>query len=69
MIFALFILLHLTSYSNNLCNYLFGSGKTEKKALELCIKETEIAMKRLVFFTKTIPEQLKWFWKMMSSNK
>ena len=48
MLFALFIspladITTPTTYADD--NYLFGKGKTEKKALECCIKETEIAMK------------------------
>jgi hypothetical protein len=48
LLFALFILpladiTTTTTYADD--NYLFGSGETEKKVLENCIKETEIAMK------------------------
>ncbi len=48
LLFALFIspladITTPTTYAND--NYLFGSGETEKKALENCIKESEIAMK------------------------
>ncbi len=51
MLFALFIspLADITTPKSNADdNYLFGSGETEKKALENCIKETEIAMKRFL---------------------
>ncbi len=69
MLFALFISPHSdittpTTYADH--NYLFGKGKTEKKALECCIEETEIAMKWFLD-TETIPEQMKWSWEMKKS--
>jgi hypothetical protein len=48
LLFSLFISLLAditTSFTYADDNYLLGSGKTEKKALENCIKETKIAMK------------------------
>jgi hypothetical protein len=73
-------LLRWKTYADD--NYLFGSREREKKVLENCIKETEIAMKwflnsglgvnkkkrlKFVSFIETIPELDKLSWDLRKS--